>query len=136
MECRNHPSIEAQDRCVGCMEPFCANCLVFVRGQKYCSSCKVMAIGDRVPVVERATTPCAEANEALKYAVIGIFCFGIILEPIAISKSLKARQLIRANPALTGYGKTTATLVIAGFALLLWVLSLLSLFNPSGGVKP
>jgi hypothetical protein len=132
MECRNHPGVEAEDRCVGCMELFCANCLVFVRGQKYCSSCKVMAIGDRMPVVERATMPCKEADEALRWAIIGIFCFGIILGPIAISKALKARRLIEANPALTGYGKTTATLIIAALTMLLWIGGIFSRFNSGG----
>jgi hypothetical protein len=126
MQCHNHPDIEAQDRCVGCMEPFCANCLVTLYGQKYCASCKVMAIGNRMPVVEHATRPCPEADDALKFAIIGIFCFGIILEPMAISKALKARKLIEANPALTGSGKTTAALIIAAFGLLLWITGILS----------
>jgi hypothetical protein len=85
-----------------------------------------MAVGDRVPMVEQATKPCEEANEALKFAIIGIFCFGIILEPIAISKALKARKIIQANPALTGYGKTTAAIIIGIFGLLLWVLGIIS----------
>jgi hypothetical protein len=114
------------------MESFCANCLVFVRGQKYCSSCKVMAIGNRLPIVERVMVACPEADDALKFAVIGIFCFGIVLEPMAISKALNARKLIAANPALSGYGKTTAALIIAAFGLLLWVLGLLSRINPEG----
>jgi hypothetical protein len=85
-----------------------------------------MAIGNRMPVVEHATRPCPEADDALKFAIIGIFCFGIILEPMAISKALKARKLIEANPALTGSGKTTAALIIAAFGLLLWITGILS----------
>ena len=88
-----------------------------------------MAVGDRVPVVEQATKPCAEANEALKFAIIGIFCFGIILEPMALSKAIRARKLIQANPALTGYGKTTAAIIIAIFGLLLWILGIISRFS-------
>lgn len=122
MDCRNHPAAPAQDRCAGCMEPFCANCLVAVRGRKYCSSCKVMAIGDRMPMVEQATFPCPEADEALKYALIGIICFGIILGPVAISKAMQAKKMIAANPSLTGSGKATAALIIG---ILDFVLSLL-----------
>jgi hypothetical protein len=129
MQCRDHPDIEAQDRCIGCMEPFCANCLVTIRGQKYCSSCKVLAVGNRVPVMEQATKPCEEATEALTLAFIGIFCIGIIVGPMAILKAMKARKLIRANPALTGYGKTTAALIIATFELLLWILGFVSTFS-------
>lgn len=126
MECRNHPSLPAVDRCAGCMESFCANCLVMVRGRKYCSSCKVMAFGSRPMVFEQATEPCKEAGEALKYAIIGLFCFGIILEPIAILKAVQARRLINANPNLTGSGKATAALIIGFVGLALWVLGIVA----------
>jgi hypothetical protein len=146
MQCRNHPETEATDRCAGCMEPFCGNCLVTVRGRKYCASCKVMAISGggvgapafagaaagaaaAAPVFEAATEPCPEANEALKYAIIGLFCFGIILEPIAISKALKAKKMIAANPNLTGSGKATAALIIGIVGLVLWVLGLIARFS-------
>jgi len=122
MVCKNHPAVAAVDRCAGCFEPFCPNCLVEIRGQKYCASCKTLAVRGQPVVAEAATLPCKEADEALKYAIIGIFCFGIILEPIAISKALKARKMIEANPRLTGSGKATAALVIGIVALLLWVL--------------
>jgi hypothetical protein len=125
MECKNHPGVEAVERCAGCAEPFCSNCLVEIHGQKYCGSCKVMAIQGQ-PVVEAATMPCKEADEALKYAIIGLFCFGIILEPIAISKALKAKKMIDLNPQLTGSGKVTAALIIAGTGLLLWVLGIVA----------
>jgi hypothetical protein len=133
MQCRNHPDAAASDRCAGCMEPFCEQCLVTVRGRRYCSSCKVMAIGGgaavpgvRAPaqVFERATEPCKEADEALKYAIIGLFCFGIILEPIAISKALKAKKMIAANPNLTGEGKANISIVIGIIGLLLWVVGI------------
>lgn len=126
MECRNHPAAPAQDRCAGCMEPFCPNCLVSVKGQRYCSSCKVIALGDRPPVFESATQPCPEAGEALKYALIGLICLGIILEPIAISKALQAKKMIAANPNLTGSGKATAALIIAIIGLSLWVISIIA----------
>jgi hypothetical protein len=108
------------------MEPFCNNCLVTIRGRKFCGSCKVTALGGVLPVIEQATEPCAEAAEALKYAIIGIFCFGIFLEPIAISKALKAKKLIAANPNLTGEGKANAALVIGVLGLVLWVLGILA----------
>lgn len=126
MECRNHPGVAAADRCSACMEPFCSNCLVTIKGRKYCGSCKVTALGSGMPVLEGATEVCEEANEALKYALIGIICFGIILEPIAISKALKAKKMIAANPNLTGGGKATAALVIAIIALGLWVLGVIA----------
>ena len=136
MECRNHPAVTAQDRCAGCMEPFCPNCLVTVKGRRYCGSCKVMALtGQKAGagvaaapaskvVFEGATEASPEANEALKYAIIGLFCFGIILEPIAIAKALQAKKMIAANPNLTGSGKATAALIIAIIGLILWVVGI------------
>lgn len=98
-----------------------------MNGLKYCASCKVMALKGQAPVViEEATIPCKEASEALKYAIVGIFCFGIILEPIAINKALKARKMIALNPRLTGSGKATAALIIGGIALILWVLGMVA----------
>ena len=125
MECRNHPGTPAVDRCSACMEPFCNNCLVTIRGRKFCGSCKITALGSNLPVIEQATEPCAEAAEALKYAIIGIFCFGIFLEPMAISKALKAKKLIEANPNLTGEGKANAALIIGILGLVLWVLGII-----------
>jgi hypothetical protein len=127
MECRNHGAVTAEDRCAGCMEPFCANCLVTVRGRKYCSSCKVMAVGDRMPVVESAAAiPCTEAGEALKYAIIGIIFFGIVLEPVAFFKGMQAKKLIAANPALIGGGKATAAITISSVVMSLWAIAILS----------
>lgn len=126
MECRNHPAATAMDRCAGCMEPFCSSCLVAVRGRKYCASCKVMAVGNRMPMVDVGTMPCPEANEALKYAIIGILCFGPILEPIALWKAIQAKKLIAANPMLTGSGKATAAVVISCIILGFYAIAILS----------
>ena len=125
MECKNHPGVEAIARCTGCAEPFCENCLVEIQGHKYCGSCKGLAIQD-APAVEESMVPCKEASEALTYAIIGIFCFGIILEPIALLKASKAKKLIRMNPNLTGGGKATAATIIAVIALILWILGLVA----------
>jgi hypothetical protein len=127
MQCKNHPDVAAADRCAGCAEPFCSDCLVEIQGQKYCGACKSMALRGGAPqVAEEATIPCKEASDALTYSIVGIFCFGIILEPIAISKALKAKKMIQMNPRLTGSGKVTAALIIASVALLLWVLGIIA----------
>src|SRR5258708_2181920 len=124
MQCKNHPEVTAEDRCSGCAEPFCRDCLVEMHGQKYCASCKVLALKGQPPVVEEATIPCKEANEALTYAIVGIFCFGIILEPIALVKASKARKMIAMNPRLEGSGKVTAATIIASIMFVLWVIGL------------
>jgi hypothetical protein len=129
--CRNHPDREASDRCTGCQEAFCDHCLVQMRGQHYCGDCKVMAV-EHAPILDEGTIPCESANEALKYAIIGIFCCGIILEPLAISKALEAKRKIAADPTLTGEGKANAALIIAAIALLLWVLGMIGRVTGGG----
>jgi len=124
MECRNHPGTSAANRCAGCQEPFCPNCLVTVKGRSYCASCKVMALGGQTPVFQQVTEDCAEAGEALKYAIISIFCFGIVLGPIAIAKALSAKKLMAANPNLTGSGKANAALALGIIGLVLWLFSI------------
>ena len=121
IQCKNHPDVQAAGRCAGCAETFCANCLVSLSGQQYCGSCKVLAVSGR-PVVEAATIPCELANEALKYALIGIFCFGFILQPMAIYKAVQAKKEIAADPQLTGEGKANAALTIGIIFLGLWLL--------------
>src|SRR6266446_711114 len=131
MDCKNHVTVPAVDRCAGCAEPFCPDCLVAIHGQKYCGSCKVMAIQGQPALLEEAILPCKEADEALKYAIIGIFCFGIILEPIALSKAAKAKKMIALNPRLTGSGKATAATIIGIVGLVLWVLGIIARITQS-----
>lgn len=124
MNCKNHPGVVATDRCTGCAEPFCSNCLVEIQGQKYCAACKVMKLTGKPIAPEEGTIPCKEAGEALTMAIVGIFLFGIILEPLALAKASKARKMLDEDPTLTGSGKVTAARIIAGIALALWVLGI------------
>jgi hypothetical protein len=78
------------------------------------------------PVIEEATETCKEAKEALTYAIIGIFCLGIILEPFALVKASKAKKMMAANPQLTGSGMATAAQIIAAIALTLWVIGIIA----------
>ena len=128
MFCKNHPNEEAVDRCTGCAEAFCDNCLVEINGQKYCGDCKVMAVdGERM--AETATRPCKEAGSALTMAIIGLICFGIILGPMAIAKANKAKQMIAKNPRLTGSGKATAATIIGILDIVFFVLGLIIRFS-------
>ncbi len=125
MDCHNHPGTAATGVCTGCAESFCQNCLVEIGGQKYCGSCKVMAL-KAAPDVEVAKRPCDLANQALTYSIVGIFCFGIILEPIALIKANRARKQIAADPTLAGSGKVTAATIIACCVVALWILGILA----------
>ena len=126
MQCRNHAEVEAIDRCSGCAEGFCHNCLVEVHGQKYCSSCKVMAVKGRPDLQIEPTVPLPQAGEALTLAIVSIFCFGIILAPIALAKASKAQRLIQEDPRLMGSGKLLAATVIAWSVLGIWILGVLA----------
>ncbi len=131
MQCKNHPATPAVDRCAACAESFCGNCLVDIQGQKYCGACKVVAVQGQ-PVAEGATMPCKEAGQALTCAIVGLFIFGIVMEPIAISKALKARKMMDLNPRLTGSGKANAALMIGIVGLILWVVGLIARFSSIG----
>src|ERR1035441_9694112 len=123
MQCKNHTEVAAVDRCAGGAEPFCPDRLVGGLGQKYCASCKGMA-AEAPPVVdEEPTVPCPLANEALQYAIVSIFCFGIFLAPAALVKASKAKKLLAADPRLQGSGKVTAAIVIAWCVIGLWIVN-------------
>jgi len=117
--CKNHPGIQALDRCTDCMGAFCSDCLTVIGDDKYCDSCNSVIFREEV------TLPCKEASDAFKIAIIGLFIIAIILEPIAILKALKAKKMINANPRLTGSGKATAALIIGIIRLLLEIFLIL-----------
>ena len=87
-----------------------------------------MAVKGQPVLEEEPTVPCPEANEALKYAIISIFCCGIFLAPAALVKASKARKLIAANPKLQGSGKVTAATVIAWSVFGLYILGAIAKF--------
>jgi len=62
-----------------------------------------------------------DASSALTFALIGIFCFGIILGPIAIFKGIKAVNTINFDPRYKGKGRAIAAIVIGSFVVLLWI---------------
>jgi hypothetical protein len=130
MECRNHPGVAAVGVCAGCAEAYCPKCLVNVRETRYCASCKSMAVG--AVAIPLGTTPCTEASEALRWAILSFFCFGMVLGPLAISKGLKAKKLIAENPALTGSGRAQAAIVLGALALGFWILGMVQRFSSPG----
>ncbi len=127
MECRNHTDKPAADRCAACCEPFCHNCLVKVQGKRYCASCKTVALPPNALLLE-PSLPCKEADEAFKYAIAGLFCFGIALGPLAIDRALKARRAIEADPRLAGWSKANVGMVLGVVAFLLSCFVFLSRF--------
>lgn len=132
MKCKNHADIDAVARCGGCQEAFCENCLIELDGKKYCGDCKIMAVRETPVIIDESQSmPCEEASEALKFALIGLICFGVILGPIAISKARAAKKKIKENPNLTGEGKATAALIIGIFDLVFWIIGIIIRVNKS-----
>jgi len=64
----------------------------------------------------------SDAKNALIMAIVGIFCFGIILEPLAIVNARKAKKVL--SPGDEGYGNAQAAEIIGWIAVSLWVVSL------------
>ena len=124
--CQTHPTIAAIDRCAGCAEPFCANCVVELYGQRYCGSCKVMALKGQ-PMPEIGSIPCKEATTALVLAIVSLFVLfcpfvGAIMAGTALAQAHKASQMFAADPRLTGKERMRAARIIAIVAIILAVI--------------
>jgi hypothetical protein len=130
MNCKNHLEINATARCAGCQEAFCDDCLVELDGKKYCGECKIMAVHE-TPIIEDESkkVPCEEASKALKYALIGLICFGVILGPMAISSALAAKKRFKEDPNLTGEGKATAAMIIGILDFAFWIIGIFVRFQ-------
>ncbi|GEM_PF-1392955 len=122
--CLNHPDRSAVCTCSLCAESFCELCVDAPGAFATCHQCKPPARPeDAWPRDTEATTL---ASEALKYAIFSIFCFGIILAPIAIHKASKAREYARENPyPSNGMGNATAALWVGWIALVFNALTLI-----------
>ena len=88
----------------------------------YCFRCRNLQAGSEY-TGPKQTLP--EAKEALKYAIIGIFCVGFILGPLAIIKGTSAKKTIAMDPRYEGEGMATAAQIIGGIVCLLYVVNLL-----------
>lgn len=71
-----------------------------------------------------------DASSALTMSIIGLFCFGIILEPIAIYMAGKAKKVLGPNDA--GYGKAQAAQVIGWIGLVLYIIVIIYNFSNLG----
>jgi len=76
--------------------------------------------------------PCPEAKTALVFAITGLFCFGILLGPLALRMGQRARQSLVENPEMTGIEMADKAMVIGkialGLHLILTFLVLVGLF--------
>ena len=107
-------------------EMVCPTCGDILSGG-YCFRCRNLSAADYTG--PKQTLP--EAKDALKYAIIGIFCFGFILGPLAIVKATSAKKAIAQDPRYEGEGMATAAQIIGGIVCLLHLVNILVLI---GGV--
>src|ERR1044072_4426716 len=91
----------------------------------YCFRCRNLNAG----LYDGPKQTLPEAKEALKYAIIGIFCFGFVLGPMAIVKGTNAKKAIAEDPRYEGEGLATAAQIIGSIVSLLSVLYFIDLFT-------
>jgi hypothetical protein len=65
--------------------------------------------------------PIKEANQAMLFAILSIFCVGFFLAPVAIYKGLQALKIIQQNPHLEGKSKAQTAIAIAFLVLSLYL---------------
>lgn len=81
-----------------------------------------------MPVTVSGTIRASGATSSLVCAILGFFCAGIILGPIAISQARGAIAQIGRDPRrYTGYGLAKAGLVIGWIDVIGWAISMLFL---------
>jgi uncharacterized protein DUF4190/RING finger family protein len=103
----------------------CPNCRAQIpAGSLVCSYCRAITSPDGIYHGPKMNAPGAVAS--LVWALVGLFICGIILGPVAISQSNKAKRAMAVDPTLGGQGLATAGLVIGiiatiGHALILFI---------------
>ena len=96
-------------------DSICPTCGDVVTG--YCFRCQNAAEIDYTG--PKQTAP--EAKDALKFALIGLICFGFVFGPLAIIRGTQAKKTIAMNPRLEGEGLATAAQIIGGIEVLFYV---------------
>lgn len=112
-ECEVHNTGSAQ-HCVNCSVGLSANSVLEIKNTQL----------DWKKVTARFE--CEEAGQSLKYALIGLICFGLILQPYAIYLGFKALAKISEDPNLTGAWKAWVGILIGVSVLGFTLLSFLS----------
>ena len=75
---------------------------------------------------------CKEAQTALIVSIVGFFCCGVVLGPIAIFLGLKAKTTIAANPGMQGDQKATAAIAIGGLETAIYLFYVLRMMAGMG----
>ncbi len=83
MPCVNHPEVQdGLNRCGRCRQPFCADCLVEIKGQSLCADCKVEQVQDLKSGVDTSGGPLQLAGIGRRF--VAMFIDGLIFSPVTV----------------------------------------------------
>jgi phage FluMu protein Com len=88
-------------------------------------------VDERIRIASGPKRQLKEASTALTCSIIGIFCFGIILGPVAVYNGVKALNMIQNDPQYEGRGKAIAGIIIGSIEILLTVIYVAGLIAQS-----
>jgi hypothetical protein len=110
-------------------ESRCPSCGDIIDNQ-FCLQCNAPTIGEGYSTSGAyVTTRAPEVGEALRYAIIGLFCFGFILGFLAIRSGSKAKEHIARDPRLDGAGLATFAQGLGAFEIVASVVVFLRVFS-------
>lgn len=105
-------------------ESFCQGCGDIISG--FCVRCSQRSAPNWAHTGVKQRAP--EAEEALKYAIVGLLCCSP-LGIVAFMKGTQAKRIIAASPGLEGEGMATAAQVLGAIEMILLLCSLLRLIS-------
>jgi uncharacterized protein DUF4190/RING finger family protein len=99
----------------------CPSCRASImQGAQICPMCRAITSPDGIYHGPKINAP--GATQALVYGIIGLFFCGVILGPVAISKSNAAKRAMASDPTLGGEGLATAGMVLGILDLIGWAI--------------
>lgn len=110
--------------------PFCGDII----NNQFCVRCSQPVLSAETGVAGMppgafVTTRAPEAGEAIKYAIIGIFCLPFVFGFLAIRSGSRAKEQIAQNPRLEGAGLATFAQVLGAIELALTAIFFLRLLS-------
>ena len=121
--CYQHDERPLVAYCDQCTRPCCRDCCVELFERYFCERCKSMVAQE----LQRDMVQ-PDAARCPIIAAIGIFLMGFVVGPYAIWRARMARRLLDRSPWLRGRWHLWATYVLAGFAIVQGVVSVIGRF--------
>jgi uncharacterized RDD family membrane protein YckC len=116
--CTNHPAVsQGIVRCVRCRRPFCANCVVRLRGLVYCAECKTEQVRDIQSGTVAGELDLASQGRRFSALWLDSVLFAL---PIGIAGAVAMPFLIRAAPGNTALPQYGFLFVMLGL-IVVWI---------------